>query len=114
MSSAMEALRNDMGRRLDTIGWGFLCLMTGMLLLVPGLPEGAWLVGLGAILLAVNAGRVAAGLAIQWFGVIVGAGAVAAGIGTMAGLDVPVVALFLVACGLALIVSQLRDRAVPA
>lgn len=100
--------------RIDTIGWGLLFLMTGLVLLVPGLPDGTWLIGLGAVLLGVNAARVAAGLAAQWLGVLVGAGAMVAGVGTMVGVDVPVVALLLVAFGLALIVGQLRGEKVSA
>jgi hypothetical protein len=113
MGIARTSLR-DIAGRIDAIGWGFLFLMTGFVLLVPDLPDGTWLIGLGAILLGANAARVAAGLAVQWFGVLVGIGAIVAGIGTIAGIDVPVVALLLIACGLALIVGQLRDGRVRA
>ena len=101
------ATTTNLDHRLDVLGWGVFFLMTGVLLLIPGLPEGAWLVGLGVLLLALAGARVALGLAFEWFGVILGAGALLAGFGEIAGLDIPVFALFLVACGLALIAGVL-------
>jgi hypothetical protein len=97
----------NLDHRLDVLGWGIFFVMTGILMLVPGLPEGAWLVGLGILLLGLAAVRVARGLAFEWFGVILGTSALVAGIGTIAGVDIPVFALFLVACGLALIAGVL-------
>ena len=97
----------NLAHRLDVLGWGIFFLMTGVLMLFPGLPEGIWLVGLGALLLGLAAVRVALGLAIEWFGVILGAGALIAGFGTVAGIYIPVFALFLVACGLAIIAGVL-------
>jgi apolipoprotein N-acyltransferase len=96
-----------LAHRLDVLGWGSFFLMTGILMLFPSLPEGTWLVGLGVLLLGLAAVRVALGLAFEWFGVILGTGALLAGFGTIAGIYIPVFALFLVACGLALIASVL-------
>ena len=93
----------NLAHRLDVLGWGVFFLMTGVLMLFPSLPEGTWLVGLGVILLGLAAVRVDLGLAFEWFGVILGTGALVAGFGTIAGVYIPVFALFLVACGLALI-----------
>ena len=97
----------NLAHRLDVLGWGIFFLMTGVLMLFPSLPEGIWLVGLGVLLLGLAAVRVALGLAFDWFGVILGTGALVAGFGAIAGVHIPVFALFLVACGLALIVSVL-------
>lgn len=98
---------DNLAHRLDVLGWGIFFLMTGVLMLFPGLPGGIWLVGLGGLLLGLAAVRVALGLAIEWFGVILGAGALIAGFGTIAGIYIPVFALFLVACGLAIIAGVL-------
>lgn len=97
----------NLTHRLDVLGWGIFFLMTGMLILIPGLPEGTWLVGVGVLLLGLAAVRVARGLAFEWFGVILGSSALVAGFGTIAGVSIPVFALFLVACGLALIAGVL-------
>jgi hypothetical protein len=98
-----SADNTNLAHRLDVLGWGIFFLMTGVLMLFPSLPEGTWLVGLGLLMLGLAAVRVGLGLALEWFGVILGTGALVAGFGTIAGIYIPVFALFLVACGLALI-----------
>ncbi len=103
------ATTSDLDHRLDILGWGVFFLMTGVLLLVPGLPEGTWLVGLGMLLLGLAGTRVALGLPFEWFGVILGGSALLAGFAAIAGLDLPVFALVLVACGLALIAGVLSN-----
>jgi hypothetical protein len=95
--------RTNLAHRFDVLGWGVFLLMTGVLMLFPSLPEGTWLVGLGVLMLGLAAVRVGLGLAFEWFGVILGTGALVAGFGTIAGVYIPVFALFLVACGIALI-----------
>jgi len=97
----------NLAHRLDVLGWGIFFLMTGVLLLVPGVPEGTWLVGLGTLLLGLTAVRLALGLAFEWFGVVLGGTALLAGFGAIAGVHIPVFALFLVACGLTLIAGAL-------
>jgi hypothetical protein len=51
--NATDELRD---RRLNDIGWGLLFMLTGMIWLLPAerVPEGAWLLGVAAILLGVN------------------------------------------------------------
>jgi len=108
MGMATNMARHDISSRIDAIGWGLLFLMTGVLFLIPGLPDGTWLVGLGLLMLALNATRLAIGLPLDRFGVIIGAGALLAGLGALAGIEVPVFALGLMAFGLAIIAGQLR------
>jgi hypothetical protein len=108
MGTAMNMARHDISSRIDAIGWGLLFLMTGVLVLVPGVPDGTWLVGLGLLMLGGNATRLYIGLPLDRFGVIIGAGALLAGLGALAGMEIPVVALGLIACGLAIIAGQVR------
>ena len=108
MGTATDMARRDIPGRIDAIGWGLLFLMTGALALIPGLPDGTWLAGFGVLLLGLNATRVYLGLAPERFGVILGIGAVLAGLGVMAGLDIPVFALLLILIGLAIIAGQVR------
>ena len=113
MGIAPSVVRRDNADRLEVIGWGLLILMSGVLALVPGLPDGTWLVGLGLLILGLNAARLAMGLPLDWFGLVVGSGAILAGLGVIAGLEVPVFALLLIACGLAVIAGQLRQGRAP-
>jgi len=107
MGMATNTARRDIIRRIDAIGWGLLFLMTGVLFLIPGLPDGTWLVGLGLLMLGGNATRLYIGLPLDRFGVIIGAGALLAGLGALAGMEIPVFELGLIACGLAIIAGQL-------
>jgi hypothetical protein len=110
MGMAMNMARHDISNRIDAIGWGLLFLMTGILFLVPGVPDGTWLVGLGLLMLGGNATRLYLGLPLDRFGVIIGAGALLAGLGALAGMEIPVFELALIAFGLAMIAGQVRNE----
>jgi cation transport ATPase-like protein len=58
-SVPINATNEPLDRRLHDIGWGLMLMLTGMIWLVPAerVPEGAWLVGVAAILLGLNAVR---------------------------------------------------------
>ena len=59
-SVPVNAANALLDRRLHDIGWGLLLMLTGMIWQVPAerVPEGAWLLGVAAILLGVNVVRV--------------------------------------------------------
>ena len=108
MGTATNMARHDSSGRIEAIGWGLLFLMTGTLALVPGLPAGTWLVGLGVLLLGLNAARTRLGVAPEWFTVILGSVALVAGLGGLVGTAVPGFELFFILCGLAIIAGQVR------
>jgi hypothetical protein len=110
MTSTMDTLHEDLDSRLDTIGWGFFFVMSGVVLLVPGLPDGSWLAGVGAILVGFSAVRLVLGLPVSGFATILGIVLFASGAGTMAGLAVPWFSLLLVLCGVALVVDEVVRR----
>ncbi len=107
MGTTLNAAPHTLASRIDAIGWGLLLLMTGILFLIPGLPDGLWLVGLGVLVIGLNATRIYVGVAPDRVGLIFGAGAVVAGLAIMAGIDVPVFALLLIFWGMAIIAGQL-------
>ncbi len=90
------------GKRLDEIAWALVLIMTGALWLAPKamFPEGAWLAGLGLILLGLNAARRIRGVDTSAFGVAVGIVALAAGASRMAGLDLPLVPVLMIVLGI--------------
>jgi hypothetical protein len=100
----------DAGRRLDQIGWGIFLVMIGTIWLVPGVPEGTWLIGTGILLLLLNAIR--SRLGIPWSGVSVALGtlALAAGLGDLTGIDLPLFPICLVIIGAALILRPLISQ----
>ncbi len=99
------ASHQDLERRLDDAGWGVFLVMSGALLLIPGVPDGAWLTGVGAIFVGFSALRRVVGIPVSWVAVILGIVAMAAGIGAMAGVTVPAFALLLLLCGIAILVA---------
>ncbi len=106
----MASLQKDLESRIDAIGWGVFFVMSGAMLLVPGLHDGSWVIGVGAILVIFSALRYALGLPVSTFAVICGVVAIAAGVGAMAGVAVPWFALLLVLCGLAIVAGDLVRR----
>ncbi len=98
--------QKDLEGRIDAAGWGLFFLMSGVMLLVPGLPDGSWLVGVGALFLGLGAVRFSMGLPVSAFGIVVGVVAIAAGAGAMASVAVPWFAVLLIACGIAIVGGQ--------
>lgn len=88
-------------RRIDATVWGMLMLMTGILLLLPsrGIPDGAWLILAGAILLGASVVRYLTHLRVSAFIIALGLLAVAAGASAVAGVELPLFAIFLVLLG---------------
>lgn len=97
----MASEHSPEAKRIDATTWGLLLLMTGILLLLPShtLPEGAWLILAGGILLVASVVRLTIHLPVSAFIVTLGFLAVAAGISTMAGVNLPLFAIFLVLLG---------------
>ena len=97
----------DTAKRLDQVGWGIFLMMIGVIWIVPGVPQGTWLIGTGALLLVLNAIRIMSGLA--WSGVwtTLGLLALIAGVGELTGVRVPLFPICLIALGAALVLKPL-------
>ncbi len=110
MATMTDVGRKDLGSRLDAVGWGLLFVVTGGILLWADAPDGSWLAAVGAVLLVITVARAVLGVGASWFVGILGAVALIAGVGGMAGIDVPAIALLSILCGAALIVGQFVRR----
>ncbi len=110
--SANAAEGRAIGRRLEEIAWALFLIMTGALWLAPAtwFPEGSWLTGVGVILLGLNAARHFRGLKVSGFWLIVGLAALAGGIGHILGRDLPLVPIFLIGVGAALVIKTLAGK----
>jgi len=86
--------------------------MLGALALAPdgAIPRGTWLLGAGLIMLGLNAARYRRSIPVSGFTLVLGAVATVLGIGTFAGVDVPVVPLILILVGAHLILSPVLER----
>jgi hypothetical protein len=95
--------------RLAGLFWALLFILTGTLLMFPDerIPHGSWLVGIGLILLTLNAVRLATGIPVRVLPTLLGALALAAGLGAYAGVTLPLFALTLVAIGASIVLEPL-------
>jgi hypothetical protein len=100
---------SDRARRLDQIGWGIFLVMIGTIWLVPGVPQGTWLIGTGILLVLLNAIRY--WLGIPWsVSVALGVFALAAGLGDFTGIKLPLFPICLVIVGATLILKPLVSQ----
>ncbi len=76
----------ELAHQIDRIGWALLFILTGGLLLVPDVPDGAWLIGISVILLGEQVVRFFNQIPVVTFGLVLGAGALLLGLADLAGL----------------------------
>jgi hypothetical protein len=102
-----DTTRAAVSDRVDTIGWGLLFVAIGAVSLLPAMPDGAWLVAAGIVMLGASAVRAWMGLGAYGTTIVVGVVALSTGIFTAAGLTTEVGPLVLIVLGLALVVGAL-------
>jgi hypothetical protein len=108
--SAASAL----GDRVDTVGWGLLFVVVGVVSLIPAMPDGAWLIGAGLVILLMSGARAWLGLPIRGAAVVVGIVALSAGVFTVIRLDEAIGPFVLVVIGLSVIVGRIVRGREPA
>lgn len=106
MTISTHVAASELGSRIDAVGWGLLFLVTGGILLWADAPDGTWLAAVGVVLLVITLARALLGVGASWFVGILGAVALVSGLGGMAGIEVPAIALLSILCGAALIIGQ--------
>ncbi len=76
-----------LNKRLETTFWGLFLIMLGGWALVPAatIPKGAWSIGVGLLMLSLNATRYFSGIRMSGFTTVLGILAVLGGIGDMLG-----------------------------
>ena len=99
--SAHEPHDSALDHRINDVGWGLFLILIGALWLLPHdvVPDGAWLVGTGVLMLGLNAVRRAKGIPVHGIGVLLGILALLAGAASIAGVSAPLVPAFLVVVG---------------
>ena len=108
----LKAANGPLDRRLHDIGWGLLLMLTGMVWLVPDqrVPEGAWLLGVAAILLGVNVVRYLQHIAVSSFSLVLGVAALVAALSRIWRTDLPVLALCLLVIGASLVAKPFLTK----
>jgi hypothetical protein len=77
-----------LNKRLEGMAWGLFLIMLGGSILVRGdaVPEGVWTIGVGVIMLGLNATRYAYGIKMSGFTTVLGLLAVGGGVAELAGV----------------------------
>lgn len=76
-----------LNKRLETTFWGLFLIMLGGWALIPAetIPKGAWSIGVGLLLLGLNATRYLNGIRMSGFTTVLGVLSLVGGIGDMLG-----------------------------
>jgi hypothetical protein len=111
-TSTGQAQNGALGQQLERVGWALFLIMIGGLALLPAgwVPSGAWLVGVGLIMVGMNIVRHFKGIRVSGFTTLLGVAAMAAGFFSMAGIDFPVFPILLIAVGAQILYSVLAPR----
>jgi len=98
--------RSDMGRKLDAIGWGAFFVWIGFTMLVKVLKPGVAAIGVGAIIIIEAIMRLVLGVSVGGFWVLMGVIFLAAGFGEIFAINLPLLPIAFLVCGILLIVRQ--------
>lgn len=100
----------------EAIGWGAIFIWWGITELFPSLPAGSGLLGLGLILLGLNAARYLSGIPTIRFSVMIGILAVLWGALELGGgvlnlpFEIPVYAILLMAIGIIILAQRMIEN----
>jgi hypothetical protein len=111
-ASGRDQRTASLDQRLAVLFWALLCLLVGGISLfgVEKVPGGTWLIGLGVILLSLNAVRFVKRIPVRVIPTVLGVVALAAGLAELTGATFPVIPLTLIAIGASMIVELLTAR----
>lgn len=115
-NTAEERLKDEERRaqnqRLEAMGWGLFLIMLGGFALIPGdqIPRGVWSVGVGVIMLGLNAARYYYGIKLSGFTTFLGVLAVLGGVTQLLGMDALEGALLFIILGAYLILKPWFDK----
>jgi hypothetical protein len=102
-AGAEDTFKQALDNRLNAIGWGLSLVMLGGLWLAPKgmIPEGAWLIGTGLIILGLSVVRYLNDIKVSWFWIGLGVLALGTAVGEIVGLSLPVFPILLIIAGVA-------------
>ncbi len=103
--------QQDLNKRLETIGWAAFLIMIGGIGLVPPqqVPEGVWLIGVGLIMLGLNAARYWYRIKMSAFTIGLGILALLVGTSDLLGGELPVLPILLILIGANMLLKPLFE-----
>jgi hypothetical protein len=110
--AVIDPVRAAMNKRLETIGWGCFLVMFGGYALVPHtvVAEGFWSIGVGLIMLGLNAARYLKGIKMSGFTTALGVLSLIGGVLQLMGIEVLEGAFLLIILGAMLLVKPWFDK----
>lgn len=101
-----------LNKRLEMIGWGLFLVMLGGFALVPGdlVAKGFWSIGVGLIMLGLNAARYFNGIKMSGFTTVLGIISLISGTAQLLGMDMLEGALLLILLGSYLLLKPYFDK----
>ncbi len=101
-----------LNKRLETIGWGLFLIMLGGFAFVPYavVPKGLWSIGVGLIMLGLNAARYFYGIKMSGFTTFLGVISVLSGVTQLLGMHHLDAAILLIILGAYLIIKPWFDK----
>ena len=104
--------KTALNKRLENMGWGLFLIMLGGFALVPDetVPKGLWSIGVGVIMLGLNAARYFNGIRMSGFTTFLGVVSLVSGVLELLGTVQIEGAIFLIILGAYLLVKPWFDR----
>lgn len=101
-----------LNKRMETIAWGVFLIMLGGFALIPNdtIPKGWWSIGVGLIMLGLNAARYMNGIRMSGFTTFIGLLSVIGGVAQLAGWSSLEGAFFLIILGSYLLLKPVFER----
>lgn len=101
-----------LNKRLERIGWALFLIMIAGIALVPDeqIPAGTWLIGVGLIMLGINAARYLNGIKMSGFTIVLGILALGSGLGDFVGVSLPLFPILLILIGANIILRPLFEK----
>ena len=106
-STTQDNAKALLNKQLEASAWGLFLIMLGGMAFIPEerVNEGWWSVGVGIILLGLNVARYLKGIRMSGFTTVLGVIALVTGVGELAGVDLPGLAILLILLGLNLVLK---------
>lgn len=102
----------DLNKRLETIAWGLFLIMLGGFMFVPKerVPDGSWSIGVGLIMLGLNAARYLNKIKMSGFTTVLGILSVVGGVVQLLGVKNLEGAFLLIILGIYLVFKSWFDQ----
>ena len=103
----LEDAKTTQNKRLESVALGLFLIMIGGMAFIPKqqIPQGVWSIGVGLILLGLNAARYYYKIRMSGFTTILGVIALITGIGELLGVDLPGLAILLILLGVYIVLK---------